>query len=209
MRPVILVLLMLCLPVAAGAEKFQSSWFVYANANTAIPSSPGEFNSLWKSSIAGGLGGGLQVSPWVTVVAHVDADLFKLDDGKAAEANGWESADGGTISIVHAWIGGRAHTSYPDPLAKFKPYLTGGIGIIRNRYGRIDYVSGGMKDEVTTTTEIAFAANAGFGSDYQITDNLRGWIDVQAVLGLTDPDDTVYFPLRFGLSYRIGAGPYF
>lgn len=208
MRFVIPILLILCLPAAATAENFQSSWYLYADGSVAIPSSPGTFNHLWKTGFGGGLGVGLQVSPWAAVTLRADANFFSLDSDAFAEANGWDEASGGTFSVAHAWLGGRAHTTYPDPEVRFRPYLLGGVGVIRTRTNRIDYVLGATKDGIVSETEIAFAVSAGFGTDLQITDRLAACVDVQAVLGLTRDEDTVYFPFRLGISYMLGAGPY-
>lgn len=208
MRFVVTLLLILSVPVAATAERYQTTWFAFANGGLAIPSSPGDFKNHWNSGFGGGLGAGLQVTPWVTIVAHADATFFSLDDKTFAEDADVDEASGGNLTIAQAYLAGRAHVSYPDPEVRFLFYLLGGIGVIRTRNETLTTIDQGVETKLVTTTDISFAANAGFGLDYQMTDRMRLFTDVQAVLGFTDVNDTVYFPIRLGLSYRIGAGPY-
>ena len=62
-RFVLAVVLILSIPMAAMAERYQTTWFVLANGDLAIPSSPGSFNNHWNQGFGGGLGAGLQVTP--------------------------------------------------------------------------------------------------------------------------------------------------
>jgi opacity protein-like surface antigen len=207
MRSVILLTLLLCLPGAAASETYQSTWYGYVDGLMSLPSAPSEFKDRWKPGFGGGFGAGLQVTPWVTVVGHIDGNFFSADDETFVSDLGLDSYDGGSMSIGHAWVGGRAHVSYPDPEVKFMPYLTGGVGLIRTKTNTQTFVSGGTTTRIVTFTDIAFAASAGFGVDYQMFERSRIFVDVQAVLGLTE-DDTLYFPIRLGFSFRIAAGPY-
>jgi opacity protein-like surface antigen len=194
--------------MAAKAERYQTTWFVLANGDLAIPSSPGSFKNHWKGGFGGGLGVGLQVTPWVTLVWQNDATFHSLDAAKYAEDLNVEEASGGTFSVVHSYIAGRAHVSYPDPEVKFLFYLLGGVGIIRTKTKTITTIDQGVESKLVTTTDISFAANAGFGLDYQMSDRVRLFVEGQAVLGFTKDDDTVYFPMKLGLCYKIGPGPY-
>lgn len=208
MKSVLALLLIVSIPAGATAERYQSTWFAFGNGNLSIPSGPAEFHNRWNPGVGGGLGAGLQVTPWVTVVAHADADFFALDEQALIEELNLDSATGGAVSIVHAYIGARAHVTYPEPETRFLPYLTAGFGIIRTREGHLDIVEQGSKTEFVTTTDISFAANAGFGVDIQATERIRFFTDIKAVLGFTDNEDTVYFPVRIGLSYKVSAGPF-
>jgi opacity protein-like surface antigen len=197
----------MCLPVAAVSETYKSTWYTYLAGSFSVPSAPGQFKDRWKPGFGFGVGAGLQVTPWVTVVGHADADFFQADDQVFVSELALDSYDGGLVTIAHAWVGGRAHFTYPDPEVKVLPYLTAGVGVMRTRTATQTFVSGSTTTEIVTFTDIAFAANAGFGVDYQMFERVAFFADVQAVLGLTE-DDTLYFPIRLGLSIRVADGPY-
>jgi hypothetical protein len=204
----LLLLLVMCLPVAAAAQPFQSTWFGYADAAFLMPSSPGLFIDRWKKGWGGGAGVGLRVNPWIVVYTHFEGASFLLDDSRWVDELDLDSVEGGDIAIWRGSVGGRANVSYPDPNARFVMYLLGSGGVIRRSKGAITGTVGGVETLIEDKeSEYAFAASAGFGVDWLASERVRFYADAQAVLGLTE-EDTVYFPLRIGVTVKLANGPY-
>ncbi len=187
-----------------------------------IAPSASNFDKYWENGLS--LGGGLEyrLNNYISLLATFDyshfifnknlmednfATTFQNDFGLALNRESFEITQGGASSYA---VGLNAKLQFPVGIVT--PYVTGGGGYFRidqqpinftyyDEFVLNDIQTINFYDRVPPASQDALMARAGGGIVFNLMKNVRPFVEADYILGMTDTDNTIIYPLKFGFLF--------
>jgi opacity protein-like surface antigen len=203
---VILAGLLLIGSVDAEAQGEGKPYFQF-NTGFSIPVSEAmsEFSG---SGLALGVGAGYILNHKFTILASIDYNRFKLNQGRrlsqlslSPENATIENGDITTFSgFVKIKMGGTRRVE-----VKMSPYVIAGAGIFRFKSEEQTLVApllGLREQQSLEVSETRLGISGGGGVNIRLTDRIDIYLEGGMVVGFTPGSSTQYFPVKVGLALQ-------
>jgi len=102
----------------AATDTGYGSWYIVPRIGAAIPDSDREVNT----DLTGGLGVGFWVNPHLTLDLEGLIDNADFDNNSPRDGKQWESIQ---VDVAARWY-------FMDPASQWRPYVMGGVGMVRH-----------------------------------------------------------------------------
>lgn len=204
------IVLAICIIIVVAPYSFAQDGSVpitfYANSGLSIPAAPSLFYNYWKMGFNGGGGIGYAITPNLTIRGYVDYNNFAFDAEGFLEHEGYTDLGvtvvGGSISILVVSANLKA-AFIPGDVA-VSPYFTGGGGYFNISASDVTATNAfGQTLTASFESESAFSAFFGIGFDIPINEQLAAFVEGKYAIGLTEGENTQYFPINVGVSYSL------
>ena len=166
----------------------------YIGGGVSMPS--GDWSDFWKMGFGGAAGIGFQVSPTMEVGARVAYTSFPFDD------LGTGLVEGGEVTTLAILGDLKFYFTGQNTEAKFKPYVSGTVGITMFKLNEATIL--GVVDTPEWTEEpLTFGFGGGF--DYMFGPTAGLWFDAKYMIMSTEGESTSHLPLRVGIKFLFGG----
>ncbi len=176
----------------------------YVNTGLAVPSAPNEFSDYWKTGINLGGGVGFPITRNLSFVGNLLHTRFSFDGEKLMADNGMGGYgfyfEGGTTSIT-TFFGDFKMELGSNP-GKVTPFLMGGAGLffVTIRETTMQYQN--QFETIPGGDETKLGIDLGGGVDIALSPRTKLQLGMKYIVGFTDIENTSYFPIMIGLSFR-------
>ena len=186
------------------------------------------FEKYWKTGFNVGAGLNYHLNSYLSVLADFNYNHFEFDKNTLQQdiSDAFEDPDvlgvpfneegldiyQGAVNIYELKINARIQL----PSESFRPYIIAGGGYMRVNQDaiKINYYDEPFSDPNNATTiafydeipgnnENALVVNAGAGILYKINKNFQPFIQAEYCLGLTEDQNTVMYPIKFGFNFSL------
>jgi opacity protein-like surface antigen len=186
------------------------------------------FQEYWKTGFNAGAGLNYHLNSYLAITASFNYNHFEFDKNRLQQdisdpfedptiigvpfnKQGLDIFQGG-VNIYELKINARVQF----PLEIFTPYILAGGGYLHLNQDavKINYYDEPFSDPTNATTiafydeipgniEDALVANAGAGILFQLSKIFQPFIQAEYILGLTEDQDTVMYPIKFGFNLSL------
>jgi opacity protein-like surface antigen len=186
------------------------------------------FEEYWKTGFNVGAGLNYHLNSYLSVLADFNYNHFEFDKNAMQQdiSDAIEDPDvigvpfneegldiyQGAVNIYELKINVRVQL----PSESFRPYIIAGGGYmyVNQDAIKINYydepfsdpnnaITIAFYDEIPGNTENALVMNAGAGILFKINKNLQPFLQAEYCLGLTEDQNTVMYPIKFGFNFSL------
>ncbi len=192
------VMILLLFSVLCQAQSFGMP-AIYSDGGISVPASPNEFSKYWKTGKAVGIGFEYPLTDRFSICAQYHYYKF----GFNLVMNLQDGPYSGIISIddkemTSLFVAAKYFMNLRDN--DVLPYYTAGLGIVRITDGRITAESPSI---YATSSENSFGLMVSGGVEFYARELLCLFFEGTCTAGFTEPETTIYFPVKFGVKYLL------
>jgi hypothetical protein len=196
------------------------------SSGVVFPESPMTFRGYWTMQYGGGIGVGIPLSPFITLVGSFEYYSFKMDEDGVSQMYDteyardiWAFEDVSLVPLASpssvTAISVNMRVAPVSTSGLLSPYFVLGIGAMRFSLSEITLpmtshlvldnsaVSMTAATRITGGTQTAVLLQGGLGLDIRLSSLLNLFIEARFVRGLTEGVGVAYVPLTAGVKLQL------